>query len=343
MHDLSDRNGSRPASASNSDAPFANGREDRGLLGRPHISALQRLGAPRFLLDENSAGGGAGGGQAGAGGNGGANGGGNGSGASDGGGSGGAAAGASEGGQPGGGGGGPSPYRPSGLPEHYAGANDKETIDKLFGAVNGFRQKQGDAGAVPQNAEGYSFDASDTLKPYVAGFDKDPVYKAVRDIAHKAGITDKQFKSFMPGVLEHFVSSELVAAPVDPKAMLRGLAPASLASASDAEKETAGAKRVQDAVAWIDGAKSGNTMPEDVAEFFAAGAASDPRAIAAIDWLRGARTETKPALDGGGGGGGTSDADLEARLNDPRNIPGKPEYSAAFAQETDELYRKRYG
>jgi hypothetical protein len=30
-------------------------------------------------------------------------------------------------------------------------------------------------------------------------------------------------------------------------------------------------------------------------------------------------------------------------LNDPRNIPGKPEYSATFAQETDNLYKKRYG
>jgi hypothetical protein len=333
------------ASASNSDAPFADGREGRGLLGRPHISTLQpRFGRQRFLLDENNAGGGAGGGQAGAGGSGGANGAGNGSGAGDGGGSGGPA-GAAAGGQPGGAGGGsPSPYRPSGLPDHYAGTSDQETIDKLFGAVNGFRQKQGDAGAVPANGDGYSFEPSDVLKPYVGNFDKDPVYKAVRDIAHKSGITDKQFKAFVPGMLEHLVSSELVGAPVDPKAMLRGLAPSSLASAPDAEKETAGAKRVQDAVAWVDGAKSGNTMPEDVAEFFAAGAASDPRAIAAIDWLRGASTEAKPAFNGGGhGGGGPSDADLEARLNDPRNIPGKAEYSAAFAQETDALYRKRYG
>jgi hypothetical protein len=302
-----------------------------------HISTLQpRFGRQRFLLDENNGGGG----QAGAGGSGGASG----SGAGDGGGSGGAAAGAGDGGQPGGGGAGPSPYRPNGLPDHYAGASDRETIDRLFGAVNGFRQKQGEAGAVPADADAYTFEATDTLKPYVAGFDKDPVYKAIRGIAHKAGMTDKVFKAFMPGVLEHFVSSELVAAPVDPKAMLRNLAPASLASASDAEKETAGAKRVQDAVAWVDGAKAGNTMPEDVAEFCAAGAASDPRASAAIDWLRGARTETRPALNGGGqGGGGPSEADLEARLNDPRNIPGKPDYSAAFAEETDQLYRKRYG
>ena len=109
------------------------------------------------------------------------------------------------GGQPNGGSGdGPSPYRPEGLPDHYFGDSDKATIDKLHAAVTGFRKNQGDAGAVPASADAYSFEPSDTLKPYVAGFDKDPVYAAVRGIAHKAGITDKQFKTFMPGVLEHF-------------------------------------------------------------------------------------------------------------------------------------------
>lgn len=71
------------------------------------------------------------------------------------------------------GGGSPSPYRPTGLPDHYAGASDQETIDKLFGVVNGFRQKQGDASAVPTNGDGYSFELSDVLKPYVDHFDKD--------------------------------------------------------------------------------------------------------------------------------------------------------------------------
>ena len=190
---------------------------------------------------------------------------------------------------------------------------------------------------MPASADAYSFEPSDTLKPYVAGFDKDPVYAAVRGIAHKAGITDKQFKTFMPGVLEHFISSDLVAAPIDPKAMLRDLAPASMANATDAEKEAAGGKRVQDNIAWIDGAKANDTMPAQVAEFFAAAAAGDARAHAAIDWLRGNKAEPRPALNVGGNGGGLGEMDLEARLNDPRNIPGKPEYSATFAQETDNL------
>ncbi|MBP1296621.1 hypothetical protein [Bradyrhizobium elkanii] len=300
------------------------------------------------MRDEANAGGAAGGGGAGGGAGSGASGTGTGgegagSGAGAGGGTGAGAGGEGGSGQPDGGIGSPSPYRPSGLPDHYAGSSDKDTIDKLFSAVNGFRTKQGEAGAVPTNGDGYSFEASDALKPFVANFDKDPVYKAVRDIAHKAGLTDKQFKTFLPGVLEHFVSAELVGAPVDPKAMLRGLAPANLANGTDAEKETAGAKRVTDTIAWIDGAKANNTLPPDVAEFLSAGAASDPRAIATIDWLRGEASEPKPAMNGGNNNGGQSDADLERRNNDPRNVPGKPEYDAAFRAETDRMFKQRYG
>ncbi len=306
-----------------------------------HISLLQRPFGPRFLLDEANAGGAPAGGGTGDGAAGAA-----GSAAPSGGASdppGAAAAAAAPGGGQPGAAAAPSPYRPDGLPDHLFGGNDRETIDKLHKAVSGFRTQQGEAGAVPEKPEGYSFEPSDKLKPYVADFDKDPVYGAVRGIAHKIGMPDKMFKAFVPAILEHFVDGDLVAAPVDPKAMLRDLAPQSLANATDAEKETAGGKRVQDNIAWIDGAKANKAMPEAVADFFAASAAGDPRAHAAIEWLRGSASEPAPALGGGAGGSGMSESALETRLNDPRNVPGSPQYEPAFARETDDLYKKHYG
>jgi hypothetical protein len=232
-------------------------------------------------------------------------------------------------------------YRPEGLPDHLFGSNDRETLDKVFGAYKGARQSIGEAGSVPEKPEGYGFDASDKLKPYVENFDKDPVYGAVRGIAHKVGMSDKMFRAFLPAVLEHFVDGELVAAPADPKAMLRDMAPATMTSGTDAEREAAGARRVQDNIAWVDGAKANKTMPEGVADFFAASAAGDPRAHAAIEWLRGTGGEPMPAM-GGAAGGGTSEADLKARISDPRGKVGGPEYDAAFAAETDRLYRETY-
>lgn len=322
-----------------------------------HISTLHRpsWGAPRFLLDENNAGGaagggGAGGGGSGAGGNsGGADGGGAGAGAGGGAGSGagtgggdaGGAAGAG-GGQPGGGSGAPSPYRPEGLPDHYFGGNDKETIDKLFGAVNGFRTKQGEAGAVPEKPDAYALDASDKLKPYIGNLDKDPVWGKTREIFHKAGITDKQFKATLGPLLEGLIDGGLVAAPIDPKAVLKSMAPETLANGTDEEKIAAGAKRVQDNIAWADGAKANKAIPEDVASFLATSAADNAAANKLIEWLRGSNSETRPAM-GHSGGSGMSDDAMKARINDPRNNPSSPQYDKAFAAETDQLSRKQWG
>lgn len=229
------------------------------------------------------------------------------------------------------------------MPDHLFGGDDRETIDKLHKAVSGFRQQQGAAGAVPEKPEGYTFEASDKLKPYVADFDKDPIYTNIRGIAHEIGMPDKIFNAFMPRALELFVDGGLVDKPVDHNAILRDMAPGSLANASDDERQQAGARRVNDNIAWVDGAKANGTMPEGVADFFAASAAGDPRAHAAIEWLRGSKSEPAPALGGGSGGGGMSDSALETRLNDPRGVPGSPQYDPAFVRDTDELYKKRYG
>lgn len=298
------------------------------------------------MLDENNAGGAAAGGATGAGASGAAAG----SGAASGAAAAGAAAGSgaggdstAAGGQSGqGAGAGPSPYRPDGLPDHLFGKSDKETIDKLNAAFTGFRTQQSAAGTVPEKPDGYKFEASDKLKPYVANFDKDPVYAKTRDIAHKAGMTDKVFNGFMAPLLESLIEGGLVAAPIDARATLRAMAPAQLANATDAEKETAGARRVQDNIAWADGAKASKAIDEDIAGFLATSAADNPAANKLIEWLRGSNGETIPAM-GSGGASGLTDAAMKDRINDPRNNPSSSKFDRTFANETDALSRKHYG
>lgn len=235
-----------------------------------------------------------------------------------------------------------TPHRPEGLPDHLLGKDDKETVDKVFKAYDGFRKTAGEQGAVPESADKYSFEASDKLKPHVANFDKDPVYIAARDLAHKSGMTDKVFKSFIPSLLEHLVDGGLVEAPMDPKAMLRQLAPVNMDKATDAEKEVAGGKRVRDNIAWLDQMKADKTLPDDAATYLVAQAADNPGAHALIDWLRGNRQERKPALTGGAAAGGSSKADLDARTADPRNDPQSPKFEKAFAERTREMFKEAH-
>lgn len=307
------------------------------------VSFYRPPGAPRIHFDEKGAG--AGDGAGGGSGAGDGKGDGDGKGAGDGSGSGPGPSGQSSDGQSqdGKGDGVAAPYRPEGLPDHLYGKSDKETIDHLHKAYGGARAAIGEKGDIPEKADGYTFEAGEKLAPHVANFDKDPVYNAVRGIAKEAGLTTKQFQTFMPKVLEHFVESGLVDAAVDPKAMLRSVAPASMEKASDAEREAAGSKIVTDNIAWVDQMKATQAMPPAAADFLAAQAADAPGAHALINFMRGNSQELLPALNGGNGSSGLTDADMKARINDPRNNPSAKEYDKAFALQTDDLSKKHYG
>lgn len=223
------------------------------------------------------------------------------------------------------------------------GKSDKETIDHLSKAYTGARAAIGDKGEVPEKPDGYTFEASEKLKPFVANFDKDPVYNKAREIAREAGMTTKQFQTFIPKLLEHFVEGGLVEAPMDPNAVLRTLAPAGMEKATDAEREAAGGKVLTDNIAWVDQMKATKAMPPAAADFLAAQAADAPGAHALINFMRGSSQEVLPALNGGNGSSGMTDDQMKARNTDPRNFPGNKEYDKGFAAETDRMAKAHYG
>lgn len=79
-------------------------------------------------------------------------------------------------------------YRPEGLADHYYGATDQETIDKLNTAVAGFRKDQAKGSPVPEKIEDYKIElkpdlAEKLLKPGEDG--KDPVFDAIKGVLHK--------------------------------------------------------------------------------------------------------------------------------------------------------------
>lgn len=243
-----------------------------------------------------------------------------------------------------------APYRPQGLPDHLAGKDDKETIEKLFGAVNGFRQSQGERGTVPKDAASYQFEWNDKVRPYTAEFDKDPVFAKTRDIFHAAGVTDKQAQQIIGPWIEALIDGNMLDKPVDGVAQLLTLVPPEAVSLDDNGKKAAASKRVTTNLAWIDTAKEQGVFPtvddgkggksSPIADFFSAALASDPRAHQAIEWLRGQGEQPKPAFNGSAPAGGMSKEALNARINDPRNDPRSSKFEPAFAEETDRLTRE---
>lgn len=238
-------------------------------------------------------------------------------------------------------------YRPAGLPDHLYGAKNEETIDKLFTAVDGFRKIEGERGAVPKDPAGYGFQPSEKLKPFAQNFDKDPLFGKTREIALGAGITDKQFQNFVAPLLEHMIDGGMVDKPVDANAQLLTLAPAGT-YANDKDKGAAAAKRVNDNIAWADGAKAQKTFGDQsdaIADFLAAGAASDPRAHHLVEWLKAQGEGNGPNLGAGGGAaaGSFSEAGYTALLTEGNKLTaGSPEYKAWQGRKT-EYAKKLWG
>jgi hypothetical protein len=83
-------------------------------------------------------------------------------------------------------------YRPDGLPDHLVGANDQETIDKLFKTVDGFRKEQTKKG-IPETPDGYTMSLPEEIKGKVFSLDKDgkdPIFEHFKPIFHELNLSD---------------------------------------------------------------------------------------------------------------------------------------------------------
>ncbi len=238
-------------------------------------------------------------------------------------------------------------YRPQGLPDHLFGDSDQGTIDNLHKAFNGYRDDASTRGAVPEKADGYKFDASEKLQPYVDNLAEDELYQGIAQEFHKAGITDKQFAAVMPAILEQLLDAGDVGAPVDFNAMVTELVPQDAKGLDPAGQKAAAGKRIDEALTFLDGMKGQGGFdlnPEkstEIADYVVAQLGDDPKGIQAIEAFRALGGKVSPAL-GGNSDAGLSDAALDGRLNDPRGDPRHLKFDKAFAAETDRMFKERY-
>ncbi len=234
----------------------------------------------------------------------------------------------------------PPSYRPDGLPEHLAGKDERETLDRVFKAYDGARREMAERGSVPKDADGYTFTPSEKLSAFAGSFEKDELFRGIRAdaLAHK--IPDKQFNGFLNAAFERMLEMELVQKPVDLEAELAKLVPDAAKALDAGQQATARERRIRENVAFVD-ALDEKVLGKD--EKIALQSLLDTAAgNRVVEWIKGIGRETPPAL-----GGGTQEAitpqQLRQRQADPRNQIASPKYDPDFAAETSALYRKHYG
>ncbi len=232
----------------------------------------------------------------------------------------------------------PKLHRPEGLPDHLAGANNQETIDKLYGAYAGARETISKAGEVPAKPEEYTLDLADDikaklLKPGEDGVD--PMLSKFQHIAHEFGVSKKAFNGMIGKLYETFAEQmaeqEKNAPPpldFDYKDM------------GGADK----AKPTVDAVtAWANGLKASGKLDDGDLQEIQLLSLHTP-GLRVLSKLR-EMTGEKPIpanLDGKGGGAALTEADLNKRVSDPRYRKGTKDFDQKFYDETTEMFQSFY-
>jgi hypothetical protein len=235
-------------------------------------------------------------------------------------------------------------YRPEGLPEHLAGASERETLDKVFKAYDGFRRAESERGTVPKEPKDYAFTPADEIKDFTGDLQKDGFFQKVLSHAHAAGLSDKQVNGFFNGMMKDLVEAGAVEKPVNFDVEIDALIPLEAKGLDTAGQKAAASRRIADNLAWIKGAEAQGNLDAEVATYLSAQLADTALGHRAIEFMRKLGDQAGPALGGdGAGAGGATEADYDRLLGDERQNSNDPKVKQTWAAEKQALAKRLWG
>jgi len=195
-------------------------------------------------------------------------------------------------------------------------------------------------GSIPKEATGYKYEISDRVK---AGFNidaaTDPAMKAFNEVALEAGLGDRQAATLIPKLLDKFVDLGIVTLPKPTEQLMGELAPATF-SGTDTERQAAGAVRYNNAQNYVKALEANGHLSKDASADLLL-LTTTRGGLEAVDFLMSRVQATiKP---GGGATDGITAEQIRARQADERNNSTSHKYDPAFAEETQNLYKRFYG
>jgi hypothetical protein len=236
-------------------------------------------------------------------------------------------------------GGGAQPYYPEKLPDHMRGASDRETLDKVFGAYSGFREEISKRGAVPKTPDEYVFEFSDEMRHAFGDPDADPRVKIFRNVAHKAGLTDKQAAAVLGDYHQELLGQNLVER-FDADAEIDQLVENKAGLTPEQKKFEAG-QRWKAGTDWVKGLAAQNAITEKGSNLLLA-VAETAEGVKVIEAFKNLTREHGLQNGGDGASQGLTKADLDRRVADPRGQPFNAKFDRHFAEETDRLFKSFY-
>ncbi len=250
----------------------------------------------------------------------------------------------------------PTPYRPQGMADQYYGKSDQETIDHLYKAVAGYRQRDAER-VVPDNVDAYSkFEADkvpDFMRSHVEHFANDPAFKAAAEVFMKAGVPVTAMHAGMTAAYQALQDAGLLESPVDIAAERGKLLPETHRSASKAEQDAAIEARLTENENYIKllmkpGADGKSVLSKDAGENALLMLMDTAAGNEFIEFVRHATTGGDRAQPHGGGNGGAGNGNdarqqLLAELARPEMDPQHPKFDRKAWDALDDKLKRQHG
>lgn len=227
-------------------------------------------------------------------------------------------------------------YRPDGLPDHMLGKTDQETIDNLKKAVDGYRQRDAEAG-VPADPKAYGefgTEIPETIKPHLNDMMQDDLWNRVTAKAAELKVSKAQYQGLVMEMMSASAEMGILEPPVDHEAEKALLVPDSAKHLPAPEQKAARERRMTENFAFVDTMVKSDQNPtgisKEAAEFAKAMLGDTARGHEVFEYMR--------AMAGGKPGGpamnlngqaGSADprAELARRSGLPENTPGNPKFN----------------
>ena len=240
------------------------------------------------------------------------------------------------------------PYRPNGLPDTMFGKDDRETIDKMHTALNGYRQRDS---AVPDKIEAYNaFEvdkAPEAIRPFLSQLSTDPVFAAASKVAMEEKLPVATMHKLTTAIYEAGHAAGILEAPLDVKAERAALLPDSAKAMSIADQDAAINARMKANEDFVQLLVTGKKVDQDVAEhalLMLMDTAKGNRFLESVQAMATGQDRAQPLNGDGGAGRGQNEREqLRAELAKPEMDPQHPKFDRAKHDDLDKRYQQLIG
>ncbi|RWI96088.1 MAG: hypothetical protein EOR21_08655 [Mesorhizobium sp.] len=227
------------------------------------------------------------------------------------------------------------------------GKDDRETIDKMHNALNGYRQRDS---AVPSDPGAYNQfqidQAPETIRPHLQALAQDPLFGAVAKVAMEEKIPVATMHKLTTALYSQAAEAGILEALVDPVAERTALLPDAAKSLPKAQQDAAINARLQANEDFVK-LMVQNGLPQEVADHGLLMLMDTAKGNQLLEFFASKVTggdRAQPFAGGGANAGGKNEREqLRAELAKPEMHPQHPKFDKAAWEALDQKYKQIVG